>query len=117
MRSNIQPTGQGEIVVQTPGLMTGYLNRPDLTSAAIRNGWFHTGDRGSVDAAGRIWLTGRIKDEINRGGMKIQPAEIDMLLERHPAIAEACTFGIADPVSGQAARYTRASRERGDRNS
>jgi acyl-CoA synthetase (AMP-forming)/AMP-acid ligase II/pimeloyl-ACP methyl ester carboxylesterase len=99
---NIQPTGQGEIVVQTPGLMTGYLSRPDLTSAAIRNGWFHTGDRGSVDAAGRIWLTGRIKDEINRGGMKIQPAEIDMLLERHPAIAEACTFGIADPVSGQA---------------
>jgi oxalate---CoA ligase len=99
---NIQPIGQGEIVVQTPGLMTGYLNRPDLTSVAIRDGWFHTGDRGSVDATGRVWLTGRIKDEINRGGMKIQPAEIDTLLERHPAIAEACTFGIADPVSGQA---------------
>jgi oxalate---CoA ligase len=99
---NIQSAGQGEIVVQTPGLMKGYLNRPDLTSAAIRDGWFRTGDRGSVDEGGRIWLTGRIKDEINRGGMKVQPAEIDMLLERHPAIAEACTFGIADPVSGQA---------------
>jgi acyl-CoA synthetase (AMP-forming)/AMP-acid ligase II/thioesterase domain-containing protein/acyl carrier protein len=98
----IQSTGQGDIVVQTSGLMTGYLNRPDLTAAAIRDGWFHTGDRGSVDERSRIWLTGRIKDEINRGGMKIQPAEIDVLLERHPAIAEACTFGIADPVSGQA---------------
>jgi oxalate---CoA ligase len=98
----VRPTGQGEIVVKTPGLMTGYLNRQDLTSAAIRNGWFYTGDRGSVDAAGRIWLTGRIKDEINRGGMKIQPVEIDMLLERHPEIVEACTFGVADPVSGQA---------------
>jgi acyl-CoA synthetase (AMP-forming)/AMP-acid ligase II/thioesterase domain-containing protein/acyl carrier protein len=98
----IQSSGQGEVVVQTPGLMTGYLNRPDLTSAAMRYGWFHTGDRGSVDDGGRIWLTGRIKDEINRGGMKIQPAEIDMLLERHPAVAEACTFGISDPVSGQA---------------
>ena len=98
----IQSAGKGEIVVKTSGLMTGYLNRPDLTSGAIRNGWFHTGDRGSVDEAGRVWLTGRIKDEINRGGVKIQPAEIDMLLERHSAIAEACTFDVADPVSGQA---------------
>ena len=98
----IQSAGKGEIVVKTSGLMTGYLNRPDLTSGAIRNGWFHTGDRGSVDEDGRVWLTGRIKDEINRGGVKIQPAEIDMLLERHSAIAEACTFDVADPVSGQA---------------
>ena len=99
---NIQSSGRGEIIVQTPGLMTGYLNRPDLTSATIRNGWFHTGDRGCVDEEGRIWLTGRIKDEINRGGMKIQPAEVDALLERHPAVAEACTFGIDDPVSHEA---------------
>jgi acyl-CoA synthetase (AMP-forming)/AMP-acid ligase II/pimeloyl-ACP methyl ester carboxylesterase len=99
---NVQPTGRGEIVVKTPSLMTGYLNRPDQTAAAVRDGWYYTGDRGSVDAAGRIYLTGRIKDEINRGGMKIQPAEIDVLLTRHPAIAEACSFGIPDPVSGQA---------------
>ena len=50
----IQPTGQGDIVVQTSGLMTGYLNRPDLTAAAIRDGWFHTGDRGSVDERGYL---------------------------------------------------------------
>jgi len=99
---NLRPRGRGEIVVKTRSLMTGYLNRPDLTAAAIRGGWYHTGDRGSIDAVGRIYLTGRIKDEINRGGMKIQPAEIDALLTSHPAIAEACSFGIPDPVSGQA---------------
>jgi oxalate---CoA ligase len=98
---SIRSAGHGEIVVQSPGLMSGYLDRPDLTAAVLRDGWFHTGDRGSVDESGRIWLTGRIKDEINRGGLKIQPAEIDLLLERHPGIAEACTFAIADPISGE----------------
>jgi oxalate---CoA ligase len=98
----IQPTGCGEIVVKSPGLMSGYLDRPDLTAEVIRDGWFHTGDRGSVDGSGRIWLTGRIKEEINRAGLKINPAEIDLLLERHPDIAEACTFAISDPVSGEA---------------
>src|SRR5262249_46990254 len=46
-------------------------------------------------------LTGRIKDEINRAGFKVQPAEIDMVIEAHPAVAEACVFGIPDPVSGE----------------
>jgi acyl-coenzyme A synthetase/AMP-(fatty) acid ligase len=53
-----------------------------------------------VDASGVIELTGRIKDEINRAGSKIQPAEIDLLLENHPAVAEACVFGIEDQTSG-----------------
>jgi acyl carrier protein len=97
----IQESGDGEIVVRSPALMSGYLDRPDLTATVLRGGWFHTGDRGSVDGQGSIWLTGRIKDEINRAGFKIQPAEIDMLLERHPAVAEACVFGIADPTSGE----------------
>jgi acyl-CoA synthetase (AMP-forming)/AMP-acid ligase II/thioesterase domain-containing protein len=99
---SIRSTGDGEIIVQSPGLMSGYLDRPDLTAAVLRDGWFHTGDRGLIDDNGRIWLTGRIKDEINRAGLKIQPAEIDLLLEHHPAVAEACTFAIADPVSGEA---------------
>jgi acyl-CoA synthetase (AMP-forming)/AMP-acid ligase II len=48
---------------KTPGLMSGYLDCPDLTAAVLRDGWFHTGDRGAVDESGRIWLTGRIKDQ------------------------------------------------------
>ena len=97
----IQKVGEGEIVVQTPSLMSGYLNRGDLTAAAMTNGWFRTGDRGTVDELGKIVLSGRIKDEINRAGFKVQPAEIDVLLESHPAIAEACTFAIPDPISGE----------------
>jgi acyl-CoA synthetase (AMP-forming)/AMP-acid ligase II len=98
---DIQPSGEGEIVVRSPALMSGYLGRPDLTAAVVRNGWYHTGDRGVIDANGQIRLTGRIKDEINRAGFKVQPAEIDALLETHPAVAEACVFGISDSVSGE----------------
>lgn len=94
-------SGVGEIAVQSPSLMTGYLHRPDLTAAVLIAGWYRTGDLGEIDADGNIRLTGRAKDEINRAGFKVQPAEIDMLLERHPSIAEACTFAIPDPVSGE----------------
>jgi acyl-CoA synthetase (AMP-forming)/AMP-acid ligase II len=97
----VRTQGAGEIVVQTPSLMSGYLDRPDLTAAVLRDGWYATGDLGAIDAAGNIRLTGRAKDEINRAGFKVQPAEIDMLLESHPAIAEACVFGAPDSVSGE----------------
>jgi acyl-CoA synthetase (AMP-forming)/AMP-acid ligase II/pimeloyl-ACP methyl ester carboxylesterase len=97
----IEPTGTGEIVVRSPCLTSGYFKRPDLTAAVMIDGWFRTGDRGAVDEFGRIWLTGRIKDEINRAGFKVQPAEIDMVIERHPAVAESCVFGLPDPVSGE----------------
>lgn len=96
-----QPVGEGEIVVRSPSLMSCYLHRPDLTSQALRDGWLHTGDRGTIDMGGNIRLTGRIKDEINRAGLKVQPAELDMLLETHPAVAEACTFALDDAISGE----------------
>jgi len=98
--NEILARGEGEILVQTPALMSGYFRRADLTAGVIRGGWYYTGDRGIVDASGVIELTGRIKDEINRAGSKIQPAEIDLLLENHPAVAEACVFGIEDQTAG-----------------
>ncbi len=94
-------SGEGEIVVKSPSLMSGYLDRPDLTAAVVKDGWYHTRDRGHLDEGGRIWLAGRIDDEINRGGFKVQPAEIDRLLETHPAVAEACVFAHPDPVAGE----------------
>jgi acyl-CoA synthetase (AMP-forming)/AMP-acid ligase II/thioesterase domain-containing protein len=100
-RGAIQRTGEGEIIIQSPCLMSGYLNRPDLTAEVTTNGWFRTGDRGTIDDLGRIWLIGRIKEEINCAGFKVQPAEIDFTLEAHPAVAEACAFAIADPLSGE----------------
>ncbi|MEQ1754528.1 MAG: fatty acid--CoA ligase family protein [Micropepsaceae bacterium] len=97
----IHASGSGEVLVQTPSLMMGYHERPDLTAAVLKDGWYATGDLGEVDESGCIRLTGRAKDEINRAGFKIQPAEIDMLLERHPDVAEACVFAIPDAVSGE----------------
>lgn len=97
----IAQQGEGEVLVQTPALMQGYHQRPDLTAAVLQDGWYATGDIGEIDASGTIRLTGRAKDEINRGGFKVQPAEIDMLLERHDDVAEACVFAIPDQVSGE----------------
>ena len=72
------------------------------TAAALVDAWYHTGDRGRIDPDGSIWLAGRIKDEINRAGFKVQPAELDKLLSGHPAVAEACAFGQPDPIGGEA---------------
>ena len=93
--------GEGELLLKTPSVMAGYFRRPDLTAPVLRDGWFHTGDAGRIGPDGIIRLTGRLKTEINRAGMKIQPEEIDMLLERHEEVLEACAFGVPDAVSGE----------------
>ena len=98
---NRRGEGEGELLLRTPSLMSGYFLRPDLTEPVLRDGWFHTGDVGRIGADGVIRLTGRQKTEINRAGMKIQPEEIDLLLERHEEVAEACTFGVPDVISGE----------------
>ena len=98
----LHQSGSGEILIKSPSVMSAYLDQPDLTSAVLHDGWYRTGDRGSIDQDGRLWLSGRIKDEINRAGFKVQPAEIDSLLGKHPAIAEACVFAINDPIGGEA---------------
>jgi acyl-CoA synthetase (AMP-forming)/AMP-acid ligase II len=94
--------GRGEVLVQSPSMMLGYWQRPDLDEAAFTDGWFRTGDIGELDGQGNLTLVGRSKSEINRGGIKIQAEEIDMLLERHEAISEACAFGIPDAIAGEA---------------
>jgi acyl-coenzyme A synthetase/AMP-(fatty) acid ligase len=98
---DIREHGEGEVLVNSPSAMAGYLRRPDLTRNTFIDGWYCTGDVGHIDQYGSITLTGRIKDEINRAGRKVQPAELDALLEDHPAIAEACVFGINDLASGE----------------
>jgi acyl-CoA synthetase (AMP-forming)/AMP-acid ligase II len=93
--------GEGELVVGSPTLMTGYLERQDLTREVLTGGWFRTGDFGTLDDEGCARLSGRIKNEINRGGVKIQPEDVDLVIERHPDAAEACTFALPDPVRGE----------------
>ena len=81
--------------------MQGYFERDDLTNAAVKNGWFLTGDTGYLDEGGRLVLRGRERDEINKGGMKIYPSDVDAVVERFPSCSDVCTFAIDDAIYGQ----------------
>jgi acyl-CoA synthetase (AMP-forming)/AMP-acid ligase II len=95
------PAGErGEIWVRGPTVTSGYLDAPELNQAAFREGWFRTGDIGSLDGDGFLSLHGRLSELINRGGEKIAPAEIETALLRHPAIAEAAAFATPHPRLG-----------------
>ncbi|MBO1112051.1 class I adenylate-forming enzyme family protein [Bordetella petrii] len=97
------PGGQGEIVAHAePGIFfTGYWNNPEATAATLREGWLHTGDRGSLDADGYLYFHGRIKELIRRGGEMIAPAEIEMQLLRHADIRECAVIGVPDEIMGE----------------
>ncbi|MEH2412931.1 acyl--CoA ligase [Nostoc sp.] len=91
----------GEVVVKAPNVIDGYENNPQANATAFVNGWFRTGDQGTVDADGYLRLTGRIKELINRGGEKISPLEVDDVLLRHPAVAEALAFAVPHKSLGE----------------
>jgi acyl-CoA synthetase (AMP-forming)/AMP-acid ligase II len=91
----------GEVVVRGANIVDGYENNPDANAAAFVNGWFRTGDQGELDADGYLRLTGRLKELINRGGEKISPLEIDDVLLRHPAVAEALAFAVPHKTLGE----------------
>jgi acyl-CoA synthetase (AMP-forming)/AMP-acid ligase II len=94
----------GEIAVRGPFLMDGYFNDPEETAAFFRtgDGWGWTGDLASMDADGFLTLVGRSKDMIVSGGVNIYPREVEMVLERHEAVADCTVFGIPDPRWGEA---------------
>ncbi|MFF1650922.1 long-chain fatty acid--CoA ligase [Streptomyces sp. NPDC058240] len=96
------PQGEvGEIAIRGHNVMKGYWHRPEETAAAIRDGWFHTGDLGRVDQAGFFWIVGRSKDVIIRGGNNVYPREIEAVLYEHPAVAEAAVIGLPAPDLGE----------------
>ena len=101
-RDHALPPGQtGEIVIRGELVFDGYLNAPEENAEAFTEGWFRTGDMGFLDQDGYLFLTGRKKELINKGGRKIAPVEIDTVLKSHPLVSDAMTFGIADPVLGE----------------
>ena len=83
----------GEVAIRGPNVMTGYSQNPEANDQAFTEGWFRTGDQGYLDAEGYLFLTGRLKEQINRGGEKIAPLEIDQVLLQHskyPASGDIC---------------------------
>ena len=91
----------GEIVIRGPNVTAGYLRNPAVNAASFTGGWFRTGDQGHLDEDGYLFLTGRLKEIINRGGEKIAPLEVDELLTSHPAVAQAVTFAVPHPTLGE----------------
>ena len=96
------PAGEvGHVVIRGSGVTAGYADNPEANAKSFVHGWFHTGDQGRLDEEGYLFLTGRTREIINRGGEKISPREIDELLLQHPAVREAVAFAIPDALLGE----------------
>ncbi|NMN98290.1 class I adenylate-forming enzyme family protein [Antrihabitans stalactiti] len=96
------PAGEaGEVLIQGPNVMRGYLNRPDETAKTIVDGWLHTGDVGRLDPDGYLMLVDRAKNMIIRGGENIYPKEIESVVYQLPEIAEAAVVGRSSAVYGE----------------
>jgi acyl-CoA synthetase (AMP-forming)/AMP-acid ligase II/acyl carrier protein len=91
----------GEIVLRGENVMAGYLNDPEANARAFHGDWFRTGDLGYLDEDGFLFLRGRVKEMINRGGEKIAPVEIETVLLEHPAVAEAAAFAMPHKTLGE----------------
>ena len=95
-------TGEpGEVCIRGPGVTPGYIENPAANEASFFDGWFRTGDRGTIDESGYLRLVGRLKEMILRGGENISPLEIEETLSSHTAVSEAVVFGIADEKYGE----------------
>ncbi|MCC6174695.1 MAG: AMP-binding protein [Chloroflexi bacterium] len=91
----------GEIVIRGPNVTRGYANNEKANAEAFTNGWFRTGDQGKMDEEGYVYITGRIKEIINRGGEKISPREIDEILLNHPCVTQAVAFAMPHDMLGE----------------
>ena len=91
----------GEIVIRGANVTRGYDNNPQANAQAFTNGWFRTGDEGYFDPDGYLYLSGRIKEMINRGGEKVAPREVDEVFLQHPAVAQAVAFAIPHQTLGE----------------
>jgi acyl-CoA synthetase (AMP-forming)/AMP-acid ligase II/acyl carrier protein len=91
----------GEVVIRGTNVTDGYCDNHAANANAFTAGWFRTGDQGYLDEEGYLFLTGRIKELINRGGEKISPREVDEVLLAHPAVEQAATFAVPHPTLGE----------------
>ena len=98
---HLKPNTSGEIIIKGETVFNGYEDAPDENKSAFIDGWFRTGDMGYLDDEGYLFITGRKKELINKGGEKISPSEIDAVMKSHPLVRDAMAFGIAEPVLGE----------------
>jgi acyl-CoA synthetase (AMP-forming)/AMP-acid ligase II len=91
----------GEIVLRGPNITRGYDDHPGANEQAFTHGWFRTGDQGYLDSDGFLFITGRLKELINRGGEKIAPREIDEVLLSHPEVLQAAAFAVPHASLGE----------------
>jgi acyl-CoA synthetase (AMP-forming)/AMP-acid ligase II/thioesterase domain-containing protein/acyl carrier protein len=97
----LEPRAVGEIVIRGPNVTAGYEGQPSANATPFTNGWFRTGDQGYCDEVGYFYVTGRLKELINRGGEKIIPREVDEVLLSHPAVGQAVTFAVPHDRLGE----------------
>jgi len=97
----VRPGQVGEILVQGPNVMKGYLNRPEATKEAIRDGWLHTGDMARLDESGYGFIVVRKKNIIVKSGFSIYPKEVEKFISAHPAVQDAVVVGLPDPFMGE----------------
>jgi len=99
------PAGEvGEITIRGPGNFKGYWNKPEATARTLKNGWVHTGDMGRLDAEGYLTFIGRFKEMIKVSGYSVFPEEVEAILIKHPAVAQAAVIGVPDPQKGEVVR-------------
>ena len=97
------PGAIGELLIRAPGNMAGYWQRPDETARTIdADGWLHTGDAGTLDEDGYVYILDRVRDMVISGGENVYPAEVESALCEHPAVAEAAVIGVPDAQWGEA---------------
>lgn len=91
----------GEILLRSPSVMQGYFRNPDATADALRDGWLHTGDLGSMDEAGYICFHDRLKDMVKTGGNNVYSQQVEQVLQQHPCIREVAVFGVPSERWGE----------------
>ena len=98
---DLDPGGEGELIVRGPNVMPGYHNKPEETRAALQDGWYHTGDLARSDENGFLTITGRLKELIIRGGQNIAPAEIEEVVGTFESVLDCAVIGIPHPHLGE----------------
>lgn len=103
-RKEVQVGEEGEIIIKSAGVFKGYLNKPEETNKALKDGWLFTGDIGKLDEEGYLSFLGRQKEMIKCSGYSVFPEDVEIMINKHPAVAESAVVGVQDPIRGESVK-------------